>query len=129
MHDELITAELARFIAAISSELNRQIGLLISRKGVVTHVIVGDAKNIFIPSLEDYPLGKKVLRGLRFIHTHLNAEPLNQDDLTDLALLRLDIIAALGVRDGQPEKIQMAASSRWVAAGSSSPEKARCRSS
>lgn len=108
VHDELITAELAKFIASISSELNRQIGLLISRKGVVTHVIVGDAKGIFIPSLEDYPLGKKVLRGLRFIHTHLNAEPLNQDDLTDLALLRFDMIAALGVRYGQPEKIQMA---------------------
>lgn len=108
MHDELITADLARYTAALSSELNRQIGLLISRKGVITHVIVGDAKGIFIPSLEDFPLGKKVLRGLRFIHTHLNDEQLNQDDLTDLALLRFDIIAALSVRDGLPDKIQMA---------------------
>lgn len=108
MHAELITAELARYLANISSETNRQIGILISRKGVVTHVIVGDAKGIFIPSLEDYPLGRKSLRGLRFIHTHLDNEPLNQDDLTDLALLRFDIIAAIGLKDGHPDLIHLA---------------------
>lgn len=108
MHGELITIELAKYLASISSELNRQIGLLISRKGIVTHVVIGDSKGIFIPPLEDYPIGRKVLRGLRFIHTHLNDEPLNQDDLTDLALLRFDIIAALGLKDGQPAMIHLA---------------------
>lgn len=108
MHNELITIELAKYIADLSSELNRQIGLLISRKGTVTHVIIGDAKGIFIPQLDDYPIGRKVLRGLRFVHTHLNDETLNQDDLTDLALLRFDIIAAIGLRDGQPGNIYLA---------------------
>lgn len=108
VHQELITAELAKYLAAISSELNRQIGVLISRKGSVTHVIVGDSKSIFLPPLEDYPLGKKVLRGLRFVHTHLNDEPLNQDDLTDLALLRFDLIAAIGMKDGLPSALHIA---------------------
>ncbi|MEK6583167.1 MAG: GTPase HflX, partial [Nitrospirota bacterium] len=40
--------------------------------------------------------------------THLKNEPLNQDDLTDLALLRLDIIAAIGVKDNLPEDIYVA---------------------
>jgi len=71
-------------------------------------VIVGDARGIFIPGLEDFPLGKKALRGLRLIHTHLKNEPLNQDDLTDLALLRFDIIAAIGVKDNLPEDIYVA---------------------
>jgi GTP-binding protein HflX len=53
-------------------------------------------------------LGRKSLRGLRFIHTHLNDEPLNQDDLTDLALLRFDLIASLGIQDGQPSRIHLA---------------------
>jgi GTP-binding protein HflX len=35
------------------------------------------------------------LRGLRLIHTHLQGEPLTEEDLTDLALLRLDLIVAL----------------------------------
>lgn len=108
MHGELITAELGKYLCQISSEINRQIGLLISRKGTISHVIIGDAKGVFIPSLEDYPIGRRALRGLRFIHTHLQDEPLNQDDLTDLALLRLDAVAAIGLRDGQPDRIYIA---------------------
>lgn len=45
------------------------------------------------------------MRGLRLIHTHLKNEPLNKDDLTDLSLLRLDIVAAVGIRDGLPDMI------------------------
>ncbi len=71
-------------------------------------MIVGDAKGIFIPPLDGYPIGRRALRGLRFIHTHLRNEPLNQDDLTDLALLRFDVMAAVGVRDGQPADIFIA---------------------
>ncbi|MEW6584897.1 MAG: GTPase HflX, partial [Nitrospirota bacterium] len=105
---EVVTPELARFLTEISSELNRQIGVLIERSGGITHVIVGDAKGIFIPELEEYPLGRKALRGLRLIHTHLNEEPITQDDLTDLALLRFDLIAAVGVRNGLPGNLLIA---------------------
>jgi GTP-binding protein HflX len=108
VHDELISVELGRYLAQISAELNRQIGVLISRKGTVTHVIVGDARGVFLPSLEDYPVGRRALRGLRYIHTHLHDEPLNQDDFTDLALLRFDAIAAIGVKDDQPDRIYIA---------------------
>jgi GTP-binding protein HflX len=80
----------------------------VNRAGSITHVIVGDAKGIFIPGLEGYPLGRRALRGLRLIHTHLNEEPLTQDDLTDLALLRLDLVAAIGVRNGLPGNISVA---------------------
>jgi GTP-binding protein HflX len=92
----------------MSFEINRQVGIIVSRKGTVTHVIIGDAKGTFIPPLADYPLGRKALRGLRFIHTHLNNEPLNQDDLTDLSLLRFDIIAAVGMKEGQPGNLYIA---------------------
>jgi GTP-binding protein HflX len=62
---------------------------------------------LFIPELQDYPLGRKALRGLRLVHTHLDEEPLTQDDLTDLALLRLDLVAAIGVRNGLPGNISV----------------------
>lgn len=71
-------------------------------------MIVGDAKGIFIPALEEYPLGRKALRGIRLVHTHLNEEPLTQDDLTDLALLRLDLVASVGVRNGLPGNFHLA---------------------
>jgi GTP-binding protein HflX len=69
---------------------------------------VGDASGIFIPDLSNYPLGKKPLRGSRLIHTHLKNEPLSQDDFTDLSLLRFDILAAIGVKEGLPGNIYVA---------------------
>jgi len=108
MHNEIVTIELAKYLAGTSAELKRQIGVLVTRKGAVSHVIIGDAKGIFLPNLDDFPLGRKHLRGLRFIHTHLNNEPLSRDDFTDLSLLRFDVIAAIGVKDGQPDKLYIA---------------------
>lgn len=101
--DELITAELARYLTELSHELRRQLGLLIDRSGVVKSVIVGDDREIVLPDLSGYSLGRSGLRGLRCVHTHLKQEPLSPDDLTDLELLRLDAMAVIGVgEDGLP---------------------------
>lgn len=79
------------------------------RQGNIHYVIVGDQKEIVIPDLSEFGLGMRRLRGVRCIHTHLKDEPLTQDDLTDLALLRLDLIAALGVGgNGLPAHIYLA---------------------
>ncbi len=56
---------------------------------------MGDHKGLVIPPLKRERQTENRLRGLRLIHTHLKGEPLNQDDLMDLALLRLDFIVAL----------------------------------
>ncbi len=77
------------------------------RSGNISYVIVGDARGIFIPELTSHPLGKKLLRGLRLIHTHLKNEQINQDDITDLSLLRLDALIAIGLKDGQAESIYL----------------------
>jgi GTPase len=65
-------------------------------------VIVGDQKGVTIPDLSRYRSGILRLRGLRLIHTHLQGEPLTQEDLTDLALLRLDMMVALTANDVHP---------------------------
>ena len=91
----LISFELARDISNVSHEIRRQIGLLINRQGKIAYVIVGDYQKIVIPDTSDYRVAPGRLRGLRCIHTHLIDEPLSTDDLTDLALLRLDIMAAI----------------------------------
>jgi GTP-binding protein HflX len=91
-----------------SSAIGRQVGIIADRDGNITHVIVGDAKGLLIPELTDYPLGKKILRGLRLIHTHLKDEKINQDDITDLSLLRLDALIAVGIKDSRPLNIYMA---------------------
>lgn len=71
--------------------------------------MLGDEREIVIPVLADYPLGRRALRGVRCIHTHLKDEPLSKDDLTDLALLRLDAMVAIGIDDdGNPTKVYTA---------------------
>ncbi|MFQ5692024.1 MAG: GTPase HflX [Nitrospinota bacterium] len=75
-------------------------GLLIERGGEIRHVIVGNAHSILIPDLRRERAGGQRLRGLRCVHTHLAGEGLSQDDLTDLALLRLDLMAAVTLADG-----------------------------
>ncbi len=89
--------------------MGRQIGLLLDRKGTIRTVVVGDKKGIFLPDLSRYRSASSRLSGLRLIHTHLKAEPLTRDDLTDLALLRLDLIAAISVGEhGLPGPVNMA---------------------
>lgn len=68
---------------------------MISRSGSVEYIIVGDEKSILLPETRDFPLGKRRLRGLRLVHTHLKGESINEDDLNDLLLLRLDLLATL----------------------------------
>jgi len=105
----IITPEAARALSEASAEIGRQVGLIIDRSGSVRNVIVGTNKDILIPDLSELRLGSRRLRGVRFIHTHLKGQPLNQEDLTDLALLRLDMIAALAVDpSGLPGTISIA---------------------
>ncbi len=115
--DELLTTELAGRMIEISREIRRQIGVLIDRHGAVEYVIVGDERGIFIPELSDYPLGRRLLRGLRYIHTHLKGESFSEDDLTDLALLRFDLMAILQLHpDDRRVAIQTAALTAVVGA-------------
>lgn len=104
----ILTSELALEISRLSREISRQIGLMINRAGNIIFVIVGDHQGIVIPDTSDYRVDPGRLRGLRCIHTHLSNESLTKDDLTDLALLRLDIIASIRVTpDGLPAEIHM----------------------
>jgi GTP-binding protein HflX len=105
----VITPEAARALTEASAAVGRQVGLIIDRNGTVRYVLVGSNRSILIPDLSDLRLGSKRLRGVRFVHTHLADQPLSQEDLTDLALLRLDLIAAVHARhDGLPGMVSIA---------------------
>jgi GTP-binding protein HflX len=93
----------------LSREINRQIGILISRKGDVACVIAGSHRDILIPDLDRFRAASTRFKGLRLIHTHLNSERLTNDDLTDLAMLRLDCVCAIETgEDGLPGFAHMA---------------------
>jgi len=101
--DQILSNELARHLSEISRDIRRQVGVLVDRRGSVEHVMVGDARSIELPDWGRLRAGRGRLRGLRCIHTHLADEGLTRDDLTDLALLRLDAMVSVAVReDGLP---------------------------
>ena len=95
--DQIVTQEFARQLSELSHETRRQIGVLIDRKGHVQYVMVGDNRRIELPDFKRVRVDTGRFRGLRCVHTHLRGEHLTQDDLTDLALLRLDLMAAIDV--------------------------------
>src|SRR4029078_12927782 len=72
--------------------------------GQVEYVMVGNAKQIEMPDFGRARVSEDRFRGLRCVHTHLLGEKLTQDDLTDLALLRLDLMSIIQVdrKEGLP---------------------------
>ena len=84
-------------MSELSNETGRQIGILLNRKGKVEYVMVGTAKQLELPDFGRARVSTGRFRGLRCVHTHLQDEPLTHDDLTDLALLRLDMMTAIQV--------------------------------
>ena len=108
--EQIVSPELARQLSEISFETGRQVGVLINRKGQVEYVMVGNAKQIEMPDFGRARVSQERFRGLRCVHTHLNGEKLTQDDLTDLALLRLDLMSIIQVNEinGLPDLVYSA---------------------
>lgn len=106
---EVISNDFATALCMLSGECGRQVGVMLDRRGQPAHVIFGDANKLWLPDIGRIRGGRGRLRGLRLVHTHLRGEALTNDDLTDLALLRLDLVAALTITaDGRPQTIHLA---------------------
>ncbi len=105
----IATPQLFEELSALSYEIKRQIGFLANRSGKIIYVVIGDHSGIMLPDTSDYRTPPGRLKGLRFVHTHIKNEPLTKDDLTDLTLLRLDLIAAITLSDaGLPHQVHLA---------------------
>ena len=96
-------------MAQLTVELRRPIGVLLTRRGQVQEVIVGTELTLSSTTLTLFRTGARSLRGLRFIRTQLHDQPLNQEVLTDLAFLRLDLIGLLSTtEDGRLGNLYLA---------------------
>ena len=93
--DVPVGAALARDLLELAHQLNRRIGLFIDRRGRVTQVILGDAHGMQLPEFARVRGVGGRLRGVRLVTTHLVPDPLDREELADLAKLRLDMIAAI----------------------------------
>ncbi len=103
--EKLWTEELINTISSISGETNREIAVYIDRKGRIIDVIVGDFRTVDLTEVEGRG-SKTRLTGVRCIHTHPGASGiLSPADISSLKLLRLDMIAAVGLNEQTPDQI------------------------
>ncbi len=105
--ERIVGDTLGQRMCALAHTMARQVGVLIDRRGQVTHVIVGDGNEIFLPDVGRLRTSKGRLRGVRLVHVHLKGEGLNDDDLTDLARLGLDLVCALTLQMGRPFQVHI----------------------
>jgi len=63
--DQVVSTELARHLCALSREIGRQAGVLLTRDGAVSKVIVGDARQLEIPDIGRLRGGPGRFRRLR----------------------------------------------------------------
>lgn len=105
--DRVVGDRLGRQMCAIAAQCRRQVGALIDRRGRVTHVVVGDDNKIELPDVGRLRTSQGRLRGVRLVHVHLKGEALTDDDLTDLARLGLDLVAAITLDGELPDKVHI----------------------
>lgn len=106
--DKLWTEELINTLSAISGSINREIAVYADRKGHITDVCVGDFKTVNLNEVEGRR-SKARLSGVRCIHTHPNEGGiLSAVDVSSLKVLRLDMMAAIGIKEQKPTEIYVA---------------------
>ena len=107
--DEVLSAEAAKTLAQFTHEIRRPIGLVITRRGAVQDILVGAGTEPSPTTLATFRASPRSLRGLRLIRSHLKEQPISQEDLTMLGLLRLDLIGTVAVTPkGEPGLLSLA---------------------
>ena len=107
--DEVLSVEAAKTLAQFTHEIRRPIGLVITRRGAVQDVLVGAGTEPSPTTLATFRASPRSLRGLRLIRSHLKEQPISQEDLTMLGLLRLDLIGTVAVTPkGEPGLLSLA---------------------
>jgi len=103
--EDLISEELLGLMAKLSFEINRETAVYLNRRGQVVAVSVGDSSTVPLPAVNGRR-GVGRLSGIRCLHTHPGASgELSRVDLMALKAERLDLMAAIGVSEGQPTEI------------------------
>jgi GTPase len=107
--DEVLSPEAAKTLAQFTHEIRRPIGLVITRRGAVQDVLVGSGTEPSPTTLTAFRASPRSLRGLRLIRSYPKEQPLTQEDLTLLGLLRLDMIGTMMVTPkGEPGLLSLA---------------------
>ncbi len=103
--DEFLSDEVCDALVHITSLINREVLIYVSRTGKIEDVRVGDDHSVH---MEEMRLVRNIdrLSGVRCIHTHPNETGYLSDvDLGSLNALRLDAMCAIGVKEGRASSV------------------------
>lgn len=106
--DLIIDEHLLDILADITTKINREISIMIDRKGRVSTISIGDNHSVEL-QLDINKQKKGVLNGFRNIHTHPSGKStLSNLDLSALLDLKLDLMVAVSVEKSQPKEASLA---------------------
>jgi GTP-binding protein HflX len=106
---QMMTVELADTMCGISAEIQREVAVIVNRRGQIITVSVGDAEGLTVPRTDiGFRESQARLNGLRCLHTHPRGGGLSRGDLITLAKNRFDFIAAIEVDDGRAGNVYLA---------------------
>ncbi|WP_426351178.1 GTPase HflX [Alloiococcus sp. CFN-8] len=96
-NDMYFSRELVEVLNTITALINKELCVVINRRGKITGVSVGKISSAEIPAID--ASGRR-LSGFRVIHTHPSGDSkLSSMDISALMNLKLDAIAAIGVNE------------------------------
>ncbi|MGL4453364.1 MAG: GTPase HflX [Sarcina sp.] len=101
----ICTQEIVDKITRVSSDIEREVSVAITRKGKVISVAIGDSTSVEIPLID---INEKKLSGVRIIHTHPNGIcRLSALDASALLKLKLDAIVAIAIQDNKAKDVSL----------------------
>ena len=97
--DTFIPHEAALIIAEVTAQINKEIVVMLDRRGYVLSISVGDYRSAALPEWS-LRRGKARTSGVRCVHTHPNGNAQPSDmDLSSLFKQRLDAMAIIAVNE------------------------------
>lgn len=98
--DEFLPLELLTLMRDVTTDTGMEVGVLLSRKGRVLDVMVGDKTSVELPT--EFGKAGRGFCGVRVVHTHPSGNStLSQLDKSALKNNLFDCMCAVGVKDGK----------------------------
>ena len=95
-----ICAGVARAMAAASALTNREVAVMIDRRGIIQSVSIGDNNQVDLFNIVPRRYLSRA-SGIRCVHTHTNGDArFSEVDISALKILRLDAMALLALGQG-----------------------------
>lgn len=104
-NNQLVSYEILDIICKITRDTNKEVAVLVNRKGEVVDVAIGDFASVQL-NMYTERRSKDSLSGIRCIHTHPNGYGMLSDlDISALKELKLDLMIGIGVHNGNPQNV------------------------